>query len=64
MSPAWKSNHMLSKVWDEITYPFPKLQRATFDVLGMENQFTLYNGCDYFSMLGLKLNHVSKGDPG
>ena len=24
---------------------------------------TLYNGCDYLSMLGLKLNHVSKRGP-
>ena len=21
--PAWKSNNMSGKVWDEITYPFP-----------------------------------------
>ena len=24
---------------------------------------TLYNGCNYLSMLGLKLNHVSKRGP-
>ena len=32
--------------------------------LGMDKQFhpTLYNGCDYISMLGLKLMHVSKRD--
>ena len=23
--PAWISNHMPSKEWDEITYPFPNL---------------------------------------
>ena len=23
--PVWINNHMPSKVWDEITYPFPKL---------------------------------------
>ena len=40
----------------------PKLQRLYRRILGMKNQFhpTLYNGCDYISMLGLKLNHISK----
>ena len=44
-------------MWDEITYPF-----LNFNGLGMDKQFhpILYNGCDYISMLGLKLNHVSK----
>ena len=40
---------MPSKMWDEITYPFLNFNGAT-----------LYNGCNYLSMLGLKLNHVSK----
>ena len=35
----------------------PKLQRFHRWILGMDK---LYNGCNYFSMLGLKLNHVSK----
>ena len=40
----------------------PKLQRLHRWSLGMDRQFhsTLYNGCYYLSMLGLKLNHVSK----
>ena len=33
--------------------------------LGMENKFqsTFHNGCNYLSMLGLNLNHVSKRGP-
>ena len=56
--PSWISNHTPSKVWDEITYPFLNFNGATVEVL----QFlpTLYNGCNYLSMLGLKLIHVSK----
>ena len=40
----------------------PKLQRLHRWSLGMDKYFhpTLYNGCNYLSMLGLKLNHVSK----
>ena len=30
--PACKSNHMLSQVWDEITYPFLNLNSATVEV--------------------------------
>ena len=40
----------------------PKLQRLYRLSLGMDKYFhpTLYWACDYLSMLGLKLNHVSK----
>ena len=40
----------------------PKLQRLHRWSLGMDKLFhpTLHNGCDYISMLGLKLTHVSK----
>ena len=43
----------------------PKLQRCNRWSLGMDKQFhpTFYNGCNYLSMLGLKLNHVSKRGP-
>ena len=39
-----------------------KLQRLHRWSLRMDKQFhpTFYNGCNYLSMLGLKLNHVSK----
>ena len=43
----------------------PKLQRLHRWSLEMDKQFhpTHYNGCNYLSMLGLKLNHVSKRGP-
>ena len=48
------------KVWDEITYPFLNCWS-----LGMDEWFhlTLYQAYDYLSMMGLKLNHVSKRGP-
>ena len=53
---AWISNHMSSEVWDEITYPFPKLQRCNRWNLGMAKYFhpTLYWECESLSMLRLK----------
>ena len=44
----------------------PKLQRLHRWSLGMDKTFhpTFYNGCNYLSMLGLKLNRVSKRGPG
>ena len=30
--PAWISNHMPSKVWDEITYPFLNFNGAAVEV--------------------------------
>ena len=49
-------------VWDEITYPFPNFNGATIEVWDGYKQFhcTIYIGCNYLSMLGLKLIHVSK----
>ena len=43
----------------------PKLQRLHRWSLGMDKSFhpMHYNGCNYLSMLGLKLNHVSKRGP-
>ena len=43
----------------------PKLERLRRWSLGMNKYFhpTFYNGCDYFPMLELKLNNVSKGVP-
>ena len=55
-TPAWISNQMPSKVRGEITYPFPNFNGQVHP--------TLYNGCNYLSMLGLKLNNVSKRGPG
>ena len=44
----------------------PKLQRLHHWSLGMDKLFhpTLLWACNYLSMLGLKLNHVSKRGPG
>ena len=43
----------------------PKLQRCNRWSLGMDKLVhpTFYNECNYLSMLGLKLNHVSKRVP-
>ena len=43
-----------------------KFQRWNRWSLGMDKQFhpTHFNGCNHLSMVGLKLNHVSKGGPG
>ena len=53
---------MGSQVWDEITYPFLNFNGSNRWSLGMDKYFhpTLYNGWNYLSMPGFKLNHVSK----
>ena len=28
----WKRNHMVSKVWDETTYPFPNFNSAAIEI--------------------------------
>ena len=30
--PAWKNKHMLSKVWDQITHPFPNINGTTIEI--------------------------------
>ena len=32
LSLAWISDHMPSKVWDELTYPFPNFNGCTIEV--------------------------------
>ena len=56
-----KVEHWPSNVWDEITYLFPNFNGCTWS-LGMDKKFhpALHNRCNYLSMLGLKLTHVSK----
>ena len=46
--------------WND--WSIPKLQRINRWSLGMDKSFhpTVHNGCNYLSILGLKLNHVSK----
>ena len=56
------SNNIHYKLWDEITYPFLNFNGATVEVLEWINNIIphITTGCNYLSMLGLKLNHVSK----
>ena len=57
--PTWINfNSSTDKMWNEITYAFP----TPTVILGMDMQFhpTLYYGCNYLSMLWLKLIHVIK----
>ena len=64
-TPTWISINIQYKVWDEINYPFPNLSGCAVEVWKCKNNLiaTLYWECDYLSMLGLKLNHVSKRGP-
>ena len=75
--PASISNHMSSKIWCEITSPFPNFNSCTVDILGMDKTFhvevwewisnffpNFSLGCNYSSMLGFKSIHVSEGVPG
>ena len=41
LTSALISNNMSSKVWDEITYPFPHFNGATVLILGMDKYFCL-----------------------
>ena len=63
--PEWISNyiHLQGVEWNYLS--IPKLQQCNLWSLGMDYQFhpTLHWACDYLSMLGLKLNHVSQRDP-
>ena len=59
--PTWTSNHMPSKVWDEITDPFSNFNGCTVEVWEwLSNFIQHYNGCNYLSMLWFKLIYVSK----
>ena len=53
----WISNHMPSRVLVQINHPFPYFNSypVNFDNEKLFNP-ALYNGCDYLSMLGLKVN--------
>ena len=58
---------MPSNVWDGITYRSPNFNGCTVDVwelIKLTFHPTLYNGCNYLTMLGLKLIHVSKRSHG
>ena len=57
---------MPGKVWDKITYPFLNYNGYTIEVSDWISNFIPHFVMDgnYFSMMGLELNHASKGDPG
>ena len=52
--PAWTSDHMPNKMWDEITFPFPNFNGANVEVWGWIRNFITHfiMGCNYLSMLG------------
>ena len=60
--PAWMNNYIHYKVWDEISFSIPKLQRCNRWSLGVDKLFhpTLFGACDHLFMLGCMLIHVSK----
>ena len=61
--PAWISNHISSKVWDEITYPFLNLNSCIVDVWEWINNFIPHFLKDCLLMLRLRLIHNSKRSP-
>ena len=56
---------MPCKLWDEITYPFLNFNDCTVEVYEWISNFVPHfiYVCNYLTMLGLKLNHVSKSGP-
>ena len=55
---------MPNKVWDGIIYPFLNFNGATWNLLVDKLfQSSLYNGRNYLSTLGLRLNRLSKMGP-
>ena len=56
--PAWISNHMPSKMWIVITYPFPNFNGCTSEVWEWISNFIPYIMVDVIAEF--KLNHVSK----
>ena len=61
---TWISNHMPSKVWDEITYPFSNFDGCIVEVWEwISNFIPHFYDCYHLSMLILKLNNVSKMGP-
>ena len=67
--PAWITNCMPSEAWDEVIHSFPNCNGATIEVWELMSMISNYSphfimGCDYLSMPGLKLIHLSKSGPG
>ena len=50
-NPAWISNQIPRKVWDENTYPFPKFNNATVEVWKWISNFILHIILDVITYL-------------
>ena len=55
-----KGNHMHGKMWDKITYPFPKFNDGTVEVWEWISNFIPHfiMGVIFLSILGSKITHV------
>ena len=53
----WISNYINYKLWSEIAYPYPNFNGCTSDIFNFIPHFIV---CDYLSMLGFEIYHVSK----
>ena len=53
-TPVWVSNHIRYRVWDEITYPFPKFNGVTFEIL-----IWIYNFILHFTGMWLLITWVT-----
>ena len=62
---AWISNYMSSKVWDEITYPFPNFNGVNVEVWEWIFNFitTFVMAIITYPCWGLRLIHFSKRPP-
>ena len=60
--PAWMSNHMSSKGWYEITYPYPNFNGCTVEVWDWINDFLPYILMGVIHA-GIELNNVRKSNP-
>ena len=61
--PVWINNHTPSKEWDETADPFPNFNGCTVEVWELISNFIPHlwtYGCNYLSMLGLKLIHINE----
>ena len=63
--PAWISNNIASKVWDEIAYPSPNVDGAAVEIWKSIVDFIPHfsNIGNRLPILGWKLTHISKRCP-
>ena len=64
LNPNMQKSSHANIVWDELTYPFPIFNCCIVQDWALTSNFIPhYNDCDYLSILGLKINPVSKRGP-